>query len=127
MQRNPRFRRFIASLLILPFTLLSAPQAAWAGAIGTQALLQSEQGELTAERLRSMLARDDVKAMLEQHGVSPEAAAERVAALTETEIAALQQDLDELPAGGVLEVLGVVLVVLIVLELLGVTNVFSRM
>jgi hypothetical protein len=77
-------------------------------------------------RINQTLMRDDVRVQLEALGVNPRDALERVDALTSAELAQLQSHLDDLPAGGdVLAVLGVVLVVLLVLELLGVTNVFT--
>jgi hypothetical protein len=53
-----------------------------------------------------------------------------VEALSARELNLLAQHIDELPAGagaeGVLAVIGVVFIVLLILELVGVTNVFSR-
>ena len=127
MTRHSRLRRFVAGLLVVPFALLGAPQAAMAGALGTQALLQAEQREAAVDRLQSMLEREDVRAMLEERGVAPEDAAERVASMTAEELAAVHKHMDELPAGGILGLIGAVFVVLIVLELMGVTNVFSKL
>ncbi len=78
------------------------------------------------QNVQSFLARDDVRQNLETLGVDPQTASERAAALSPAELAELSADIDALPpAGGLLEVLGVLLVVLLVLELLGVTNIFT--
>ena len=55
-------------------------------------------------------------------------ARDRVAALTDSELLTLEQELEQLPAGGTgfVEVIGIVAIVLIVLELLNVTNFFSE-
>lgn len=80
------------------------------------------------DRIRSAMTRDDVRSTLVGMGVNPAEAELRLDALTDAELVMLNQQMDELPAGGsVLGVLGAVLIVLIVLELLGVTNVFTRL
>jgi hypothetical protein len=74
-----------------------------------------------------VLDREAVQAQLVVLGVDPGAAIERVAALTDDELRSLDGRLASLPAGaGVLEVIGVVFVVLLILEVVGVINVFRR-
>jgi hypothetical protein len=53
---------------------------------------------------------------------------ERVARLTDEELALLAGQFDELPAGGIgiFEVLGITFLVLLVLELTGVINIFQK-
>lgn len=85
--------------------------------------------EVRAERISDLevfLARADVAERLEGYGVSPEMVLERVRNLSDQELLELQANIDEHAAGGdVIAVLGIVFVVLLVLDLLGVTNVFS--
>jgi hypothetical protein len=58
-------------------------------------------------------------------GVNPQAAAARVNALSDDEIAGLADRVDQLPAGGdVLTVLVVVFLVLLITDLLGLTHIF---
>jgi hypothetical protein len=76
-------------------------------------------------RVQDFLAEERVAAQFEALGVDPDQAAERVAALTDAELAQLDSQLHDLPAGaGVLTVLGIVFVVILVLELVGITNIF---
>ena len=114
-------------LLIGIFVITSAViPAVEAKMIDTTAYLNQEAAAARGE-LASFMAREDVKDRLAALGVNPADAANRIAALTDQEVSQLQNRIDELPAGsGVLVVLGVVLVVLIVLDLVGVTNVFHR-
>jgi hypothetical protein len=114
--------------LLVASLLMTAPLVpVHAVIVGTdQAIALAERGELLA-RVTEAFMRDDVKAQLEALGVDPQHALERVSALTTEELAALDSQLEALPAGGsLLAVLGAILVVLIVLDLVGVTNVFSR-
>ena len=101
---------------------------AFARVITTEAALAIQRQEDSIERVGKFLMREDVQAALVRMGVDQSQAIERVQALTPSELAQLERHLNELPAGGtgVVEVLGIVVIVLIVLELLGVTNVFTR-
>lgn len=103
--------------------------AAGAKMIGTSMYLdRMDHHSPPTEELQTLLTREDVREKLVALGVNPDDAARRIAALTPEEAAALQKRIHDLPAGsGVLSVLGVVLVVLIVLELVGVTNIFTKM
>ena len=72
------------------------------------------------------LATDVQQAMI-NIGVDPEQAAIRVASLDSGELAQLDAQLDSLPAGGsILALIGAVFVVLLILEVTGVTNVFTK-
>jgi hypothetical protein len=58
-------------------------------------------------------------------GVSPQAALERVAALSDGEVAQLAGRIDQAPAGGdVLGILFTVFIVLLVTDIMGLTKVF---
>jgi hypothetical protein len=118
-----------AGIYVLIFQLVIAtfPQTALAGLIQTPDAIAAEERSVSRQQLNEALARDDVQQQLLQLGIEPGAARQRIAALTDAEIARLQNRLDTLPAGaGVLEVIGVVFVVLLILELVGVTNIFSK-
>ena len=120
-------RKMVAMLLVLSMSLLGVPAASLAAPIGTDTLVQLEQRAELLSRIQTQLARDDVRAQFLQRGVSPTEVDARVAALSTEELQMLSMQLDELPAGGsLLAVIGVVFVVLLVLELVGVTNVFTK-
>ena len=87
--------------------------------------LAQELHRLRAGRLLSALDRQDVRNQLEALGVDPRAAQQRVAALSDEDIRALDGRLGQLPAGG--DILGVALVVFLVLlltDILGYTHIF---
>ena len=68
-----------------------------------------------------------MRAELERMGVDPAAIEGRLDALSEAEIATLAGQIGEAPAGGdALAVIGVVFVVLIILELVGVIDIFKK-
>ena len=75
--------------------------------------------------MNRFLARDDVRQAILGQGVSPQAAAERVAAMSDTEVAQLAGRVEQAPAGGdVLGILFTVFIVLLVTDIMGLTKVF---
>jgi len=121
-------KRLLLQILLMSLVMSSLNNVAFARVITTEAALAIQQQEDSIERVGRFLMREDVQAALVRMGVDQSQAIERVQALTPSELAQLERHLNELPAGGtgVIEVLGIVVIVLIILELLGVTNVFTR-
>jgi hypothetical protein len=108
-------------------SLLGLPAVGLAAPIATDALVQLDQRGQLLSQIQTRLARDDVRAQFLESGVSPVEVDMRVAALSTEELQMLSTQLDELPAGGsVLAVVGIVFVVLLILDLTGVTNVFTK-
>ncbi|HEX4869602.1 MAG TPA: PA2779 family protein [Moraxellaceae bacterium] len=109
----------LAASLVLP----AAP--VHAEALSTEAAIAAEAPGQARDRLRDWLARADVQAALERHGVAPALAAQRVAALSDEEALALAGRVDSAPAGGsVLGAVVFVFLVLLVTDILGLTKVF---
>ncbi len=125
----PRRAVINATMLVLAFNLvpLGAISTAHAGVVGSQAYALAEARGQRIDRVSAFLARDQVRGQLEAMGVDPAAAEARLAGLTDAELIALEQRINELPAGGsALAVIGIVFVVLIILEVVGVTDIFSK-
>lgn len=87
-------RLLIASLMVLSFT------TAHAGLIGVDQMSAASAGA-QADRiaLMNLVARSEVASQLQQQGVDPQMAQERIASMTDSEIAALKGQIDALPAG----------------------------
>jgi hypothetical protein len=116
-----RFRRVMAGLLIVCMGGLSAPLPALAGIVSTDTVVAGAE----RERLASMLERSEVQERLQALGVDPANAKARVVALSDAEAAQLATQLDELPAGG--DILGVAVLIFLVLlftDMMGYTKVF---
>ena len=124
------FRKFVVTPLLigsLTLSMVVAPATATAGVISTQQALSAEMRAATETQVRSSLARDDVRQAMQRLGVDPADADARIASLSDAELVRMQGELDSLPAGGdALAVIGVVFLVLLILELVGVTNIFNR-
>ncbi len=116
MQTTMRRARLISYPLILIFLLVGfASQTAVAGIVGTDRVIAEQSAAADRMQLDALLERDDVQQKLVEYGVSPEEAAERVAALTDEEARELAQRIDDLPAGGSVVVLLLVIILLLLL------------
>jgi cell division protein FtsB len=80
-------------------------------------------------KIDDFLAKQEVQEKLAALGVSSSDIKERVAKLTDEEIAQINQKIDELPAGGdvgaVIGVLAFIFIVLLITDILGLTKVFT--
>ncbi len=121
-------RRFIASTLMVSCTLMGLPMSAQAAIVPTDALVTTQEAqfaEANRARVNTFFARDDVQLAMVQQGVEEGAAAARVNAMSDAEIAQLAGKIDTAPAGGeVIGVLFTVFIVLLVTDVLGLTKVF---
>ena len=123
MLRKYIFTPFLIGTLALSTVVMPAQ----AGVISTQQALSAEMRAAKETQVRSSLARDDVRQAMQRLGVDPADADARIASLSDAELVRMQGELDSLPAGGdALAVIGVVVLVLLILELVGVTNIFNR-
>lgn len=118
--------RYLTTLVMaLTLAATTAIQPAAAAMMGTAEFAPDTRAE-QLQRVDSFLAQQQVRDMLQQKGVNPDDARARVAALSDAELAMVSQQIDELPAGaGALAVIGIAFLVLIILEIVGVTNVFK--
>jgi hypothetical protein len=114
-------------LFVSLFLLTSIAQPAFAAMISTSQLLGHTENSSSESPDRNHLRQQVTEVLIEQ-GVSATAAAERAAALSNDELRHIQNKIDSLPAGqGALEVIGIVFLVLLILEIVGVTNIFNKL
>ncbi|MCC5868288.1 MAG: PA2779 family protein [Gammaproteobacteria bacterium] len=115
---------FALALTLAAMLVTSLP--ARAGIVGTEHMVAQESHAVVLGRIEHVLAGEAVAAQLQAWGVAPEEVSVRLAALSDVELQRLEARMGTDPAGGVLVVIGVVFVVLIILEVLGITNIFRR-
>ena len=122
------FRNSIIAVLILAVLQLSSPLVAQAKIIGTLESLETTQRAADLATVNTALSREEVRAKLQEMGVQPEQVETRVAALTDAELRSMAADIESAPAGGVslAAVIGVVFVVLLILEAVGVIDIFKK-
>lgn len=123
MSINPA--KFLLGLVCALALAAGSFSTAFAGMVGTEQLLVAEQVQMDRVQLLATLSRADVKQQLSDMGVDPRQAAERVARMTDAEIAALSEGLGDLPAGsGVLGAVVLIFVVFVITDVIGATDIF---
>ena len=101
-------------------------QVAPVGMIGTGHLVDQESRVASVSRIEVLLAREDVGRQLEAFGVDRALVVERLNGLSHAELVELEGQLDSQVAGGdIIGLIGAVFVVLLILELVGVTDIFK--
>jgi len=120
------YNRIIAktlSALMLWATLLSGANAA---VVTTREAVQLQGHEQRLAEVQAVLSRAEVRQAMVDMGVDPVQASTRVAALSEEELAGLHNNMETAPAGGILALIGAVFLVLLILEVTGVTDIFKK-
>lgn len=119
------FRKLVVSIVCLSLSGLGIPVSANAGIIATGEYLALQDREIRIERINHALMQGRVREQLTSLGVDPDHAQQRVAALSDADLMALDGRLQELPAGGgVLELVVAAFLVILILDLAGVTDIF---
>ena len=122
--------RMIALPLIALMLAISMPAGiARAALVGTDQIITLVDIEADRARIAAFLARDDVRQEIERMGVNPAEASARVDGLSDSEVQTIAARMDSMPAGqGAFEaILGAVVLIFLVLlvtDLLGLTDVF---
>jgi hypothetical protein len=122
MQRTQRLLAWLLSALLVLMPVMNA-QAAM---LGTDTLITSAEAQQSIAGLQQLLDREDAQQQLLALGVSPEQVRERVASLSDSELARINQGIDTLNAGGdsVLGILLIIFIVFVITDVLGATNIF---
>ena len=119
-------RGALMRLVSVSIICMGFAQVAPAGMIGTAYMVDEESRATSLSRIEVLLAREDVSRQLEAFGVDRALVVERLNGLSHTELMELEGQLDEQIAGGdVVAIVGVVFIVLLILELVGVTDIFK--
>lgn len=124
-------RAYLSTLLIAALIITSLPVAAapttnhTMDLVSTQSVLADDRAGADRERINEILARADVQDQLLKQGVDLDEVDARVAALSDAEAQQMAEQLEQLPAGaGVVGALFAVFVILLVTDILGLTDVY---
>jgi hypothetical protein len=120
-------KHIVVQVLVISLLSVGSPVVVRAEIIGTLAGLESSQREADLARLSRALATTEAREQLQALGVGLAEVEARLARLTDSELNTLAARIDQAPAGaGILEVVGIVFVVLLILEAVGVIDVFKK-
>lgn len=118
-----------AIFLSVYMLLIACPyQSALAAMIGTESIINVDRGQSPRDYLNNLLAREDIQAALVNHGIDPQEAQNRIDSLSDAEVNDIVNKLDQLPAGGVLGTLLIIVflvfVILLFTDIAGYTDIF---
>jgi hypothetical protein len=120
-------KRFVVYVLCLAMLNLGSPLVAHAELVTTLQAVEASTRAQDLATVNSALAREEVRAQFAALGVEPAQVESRLAALTDSELRTLAGQVNELPAGAdALAVIGIVFLVLLILEAVGVIDVFKK-
>ncbi|GAB5604382.1 PA2779 family protein [Sideroxyarcus sp. TK5] len=123
--QNSGFMRWTSRVMMVLMTCMAMPLTANAAMVETDVVVDHALAEQGRAKIMALVNRDDVRAQLEDRGVTTEQAQARVDALTDEEVLQVAGKLDQLPAGG--DILGTavfIFIVLLVTDILGYTKIF---
>lgn len=103
------FVRLVSRILIV--CMIGLPFQVRAGLIGTDEVVSAAQAQAARDTVAGFLNRTEVAGRLQGLGLTPQAARDRVAALTDAEVATLAGRIESLPAGA--DGSGILLLILI--------------
>lgn len=119
--------RFVVYVLCLAMLNLGSPLVAQAELVTTLQAVEANTRTQDLAAVSSALAREEVRAQFEALGVEPAQVESRIAALTDSELRTLAGRMADMPAGAdALAVIGIVFLVLLILEAVGVIDIFKK-
>lgn len=117
-------KRFLSLILSFFFLTLSFSQVNAAIVTNAQ-ILEHTQQDNEQQALLQTIQRQDVQEQLIKLGVSPADIKSRISQMTHEEIAMLNQNIEQLPAGG--DILGIavlIFIVFVITDVIGATDIF---
>ena len=117
-------RKVLSALLTV--TLISMTfNSSQAAMIANDVVISQSQHHSARAKLMQAVQREDVRQQLLNMGVDPAAVESRINLMTHEEIAQLNQQVEDLPAGGsVLGVLLIIFIVFVITDVIGATDIF---
>ena len=127
-------KKLLTQATLCAVMLVTTTQVAFSAPISTATNLTASQtveintaAATDQARVATWLQRDDVRQQLVHYGVSPTEAQARLANLSDQDLARVNAQIDKAPAGSsVLALIGAVFLVLIILEVVGVIDIFKK-
>ena len=108
-------RIFLAIVLLL----VSFPyQTASAAMVGTEKLLQAETPQQQRDYLQQLMVREEVRSALVARGINPLEAQLRIQSLTDDEVQLIAGKIDDLAAGGGVEIFSLIVIAVVIATVL---------
>jgi hypothetical protein len=114
---------FLKSTIAASVLLFSLGHAT-AGVYTSEQAISSQQYQYNKQQVLTLVNSAEVQQKLMTLGVSPAEAQIRVDSMTNDELITFNQQMNDMPAGGIVGTIVTVLVVVAVLDLMGITDVY---
>ncbi len=115
--------KLLKASLLCPMLVLGMSQAS-AAVFSSEQVIANQQFNFNQQQVLSYVDSAAVQNKLIELGVSPADAKQRIANMTAEELSALNSQMNDMPAGGIVDVVVTVLVVVVVTDLMGLTDVY---
>jgi len=120
-------KRILLTLVVFSTFTLGMQNVAIGAIVTSGDMVAAQQSLFDRDELKSLMAREDVRDQLVDLGVDVDAAIARVDSMTDTEVQQLSAKMDEMPAAsGFIETAVLAFLVLVVLEVTGVTDILPN-
>ncbi len=123
--------KFLCLLMAVLTLIVSIPkESVLAALINTETMVDSSRSQKARDQLMQFIAREDIQKALIANGIDPMEAEARINTLSDEEVIRISDQIEKLPAGGgaaelLLIMLLVLILVFVILDLSGVTDVFT--
>jgi len=109
----------ISLFLTIFILLMSVPyQPALAAMVETETVIDIARGQEARDYVSSILVREDVQSVFIAQGINPQEAKARVDSMSDAEVVRLADQVEQLPAGGDIGVISVLIIILLVVLIL---------
>jgi hypothetical protein len=115
--------KYLKASILCPMLVLGMSQAS-AAVFTSEQVIANQQFNFNKQQVLSYVDSAEVQNKLIELGVSPADAKQRIANMTAEELNALNSQMNEMPAGGIVGIVVTVLVVVVVTDLMGLTDVY---
>ncbi len=125
---DSKIRLFVFRLVAVALLGMGMTQVSTAGMIGTDALIEEQARDGRIAKIEQLIDREDVARQLTELGADTDFVKARIGNMTDAELAELDGRIEAQVAGGdAIGVIGTVFLVLLILELVGVTDIFKSL
>ncbi|MDF3868428.1 PA2779 family protein [Pseudomonas denitrificans (nom. rej.)] len=125
MTLTKRVKSLAAVLVFAQLGVVAEVPLAQAAMVGTGEVLQAQQQQVDREQLLKMLDDQGVQKKLQSMGVERSKVEQRIKSLSNEELAQFNQQLNEAPAGGIIGIILLFLLIFVITDVLCITHIFT--
>ena len=125
MTITKRVKSLAAMLVLAQLGVVAEVPLAQASMVATSEVLQAQQQQVDREQLLKMLDDQGVQKKLQSMGVERSKVEQRIKSLSNEELAQFNQQLDQAPAGGIIGIILLFLLIFIITDVLCITHIFT--